>query len=70
MESNNHQPHPFHEIHQNLPPKKQCMELRDPAINVSKVREQVLENIVHPGCNWSYVDESNAEFLGSLVCDR
>jgi hypothetical protein len=44
------------------------MELRDPAINVndSNVREQVLENIVHPGCNWSYVDESNVEFVGSL----
>jgi hypothetical protein len=44
------------------------MALRDPAINVndSNVREQVLENIVHPGCNWSYVDESNVEFVGSL----
>ena len=48
--------------------KKQHVELMETEnnINDNKVREEVLEHIVHHGVNWSYVDGDNVEFVGGL----
>ena len=68
LESNDYQPYHFDQIHQSLPSKKQHVELMETEnnINDNKVREEVLEHIVHHGVNWSYVDGDNVEFVGGL----
>ena len=68
IESNDPHPHQFDKFHQNLPSKKQLAEFRKPEINITdyRVREQMLENMEHPGVNWSYVDEKNVEYVKEL----
>jgi 3-methyladenine DNA glycosylase AlkD len=46
--------------------KKTTQLIETEIINDNKVREEVLEHIVHHGVNWSYVDVDNVEFVGGL----